>query len=319
MSDNPKIAIVIATCNPTKLLERTLVSLAECVAPPNLRRVIVAENGPTPTARDLVDDFQEGLPIEYHFFPNARKCGALNRALAELDDEFIIYFDDDVRIHPETLTAYAEALDGRTGGIFFGGRCRVDRVDAPEDWLDSFLPAAAKGWAPASEFCELKKSGALGFNWAAFANDLRSVGGYDERCGPGTAANSDEINVQERLLESGVKGYFVPDAVVWHYVPRERCSAEWVLEYKKKDGVGKGIAFAEAKWTTRWKQQLGCRAKLAGYQLVTFAASRWLRHRTLYHCRYKMHWLRGKLEGMRLALSAKPAAKTAAESTTVPI
>lgn len=314
---NPNIAVVIATCNPSKLLERTLNSLSACVFPHNLERVLLAENGPVSTAEDLVARFQEQLPIEYHFFPNARKCGALNRALAELDDQFIIYFDDDVRIHPNTLMAYAEAIHGKSGGAFYGGCCRVDRDEEPEDWLEPFLPAAAKGWAPADRFCELKSSGALGFNWAAFAGDLRKAGGYDERCGPGTAANSDEINVQRKMLKKGVKFFYVPEAMVWHYVPRERCNPEWLLEYKKKDGIGQGISIAEEGLFTRWKQYIGCWAKLASYRMVLFFARRFLKDPFLYHCRFKIHWLSGKIEGMKLG--RKAGARTQADSAPVTI
>ena len=219
MKKYPDISIVIATCNPTYLFERTIATIAECSLPPTLKRIIVAENGPISLGEESVMKFKDQLPIEHHFYPNAKKCGALNLALAELDEELIIYFDDDIRVHPETLMAYAHAASGRTRGAFYGGRCCVDCESEPEPWLMRYLPAAAKGWAPSNGFSELTSSGALGFNWAAFATDLRLIGGYDERCGPGTSANSDEMNVQTKLLEKGIKGYFVPDAVVWHFVP----------------------------------------------------------------------------------------------------
>ncbi|MBK1877948.1 glycosyltransferase [Pelagicoccus mobilis] len=304
MKNYPDIAIVIATCKPTGLLERTIKSLVQCVDPPTLRRIIIAENGPVSTAAELVDGYKAALPIEHHFYPNAKKCGALNRALAELDDELIVYFDDDVRIHPETLLAYAEAAKGATRGAFFGGRCKVDYEEEPEGWLGKYLPAAAKGWAPSKESSELVKPGALGFNWAAFAEDLREIGGYDERCGPGTLANADEMNVQQKLLENGVRGYYLPDAIAWHYVPPERCSEAWLLQYIRKGGAGKGIAYAEGDRKLFWKQQIGCRLKLVAYKLALPFA---VRYRTRFHCEFKINWLEGKLEGMKLGIDEKRA------------
>ncbi len=301
----PNIVVVIATCNPSSLLERTLESLSNCVLPKNLNRVIVAENGPTATAENRVKSFDSKLPIEYHFFPNAKKCGALNRVLGLLGNDFIVYFDDDVRIDPNALMAYANRVMGKVGGVYCGGRCRVDYESKPEDWLVPHLPAAAKGWAPSTELCELSKSGALGFNWGAFAEDIRAIGGYDERCGPGTKANSDEMNVQEKLLKNGIKGYFVPDAIVWHYVPIVRCSAEWLIDYKRKDGVGKGIAIAEYDFFRLWVQRLGSWAKLYCYRIMLFAFSWSLsRSQTMFY-KCKVERLVGKLEGIRLGQQSR--------------
>ena len=49
---------------------------------------------------------------------------------------------------------------------------------------------------------------------------------------PGAGANptGQERELQLRLLQSGRKPVFVPDARVWHWVPAERCSPEWALE-----------------------------------------------------------------------------------------
>ena len=63
------------------------------------------------------------------------------------------------------------------------------------------------------------------------------MGGFDPRLGPGAHApgaganpTGQERELQLRLLQSGRKPVFVPDARVWHWVPAERCSPEWALE-----------------------------------------------------------------------------------------
>lgn len=297
------MVIVIATCMPTDLLRRTLQTLADCRLPGTLSRVIVAENGPESVGEGIVDDFAGRLPVEHHYFQNAKKCGALNGALDLLDDEFIVYFDDDVRVHKGTLMAYAKAAEGMSGGSFFGGHCKVDYDERPAEWLMKFLPDAALGWAPSESVCELTESRALGFNWAAFANDLRAAGGYDERCGPGTSANSDETNVQETMLRNGVKAYFLPDAIVWHYVPPQRCSVEWLLDYKRKDGKGKGIAAADRGGLFCLKQRYGSWAKLQLCKLALLLPSSLLKSDFVFHCKIKVERLEGKLEGISLVKS----------------
>lgn len=296
----PDIAVVIATYSPDELLERTLETLSECEVPESLKRVIVAENGPEEVGREITKKFIDRLPVEHHFFRNAKKCGALNKSLDLLDDELVVYFDDDVRVGNGTLKAYAKAAEGMDGGSFFGGQCRVDYDIAPDEWIVKFLPAAAVGWAPSNDFTEMKESGALGFNWAAFASDLRAAGGYDERCGPGTAANSDEMNIQNEMLNNGVKAYYLPEAIVWHYVPRERSSVEWLLDYKRKDGMGKGIAAADKGGMFCLRQKYGSWAKLQLCRMLLMVPSGLLARDLRFHGQIKVQRLEGKLEGIKL-------------------
>jgi len=300
MESAPDIAVVIATYAPDELLERTLETLSECEIPETLKRVIIAENGPVEVGREITKKFIDRLPVEHHFFQNARKCGALNKSLDLLGDELIVYFDDDVRIDKGALKAYSKATEGMIGGAFYGGQCRVDYDEKPEDWIVKFLPAAAIGWAPSENLTEMKESGALGFNWAACASDLRAAGGYDERCGPGTAANSDEMNIQNEMLRNGVKAYYLPDAIVWHYVPRERCSAEWLLDYKRKDGVGKGIAAADSGGVFFLTQKYGSWAKLQLCRMLLLVPPGLITRDLRFHSQIKVQRLEGKLEGIRL-------------------
>lgn len=297
------ISIVIATRNRTTLLERTLNSIAACDLPEAVRRIIVAENGPDQCSKALVESFQSRIPIEYRHDPEATKCGSLNRAIESLGDELVILFDDDVRLHSDTLTAYAEAAAGRERGAFFGGCCLVDYEEPPEPWLNRYLPYSAKGWTMGPVQCELFEPRALGFNWAAFTSDLREVGCFDERCGPGTGANSDEVIVQEKFLRKGIKGYFLPAAIVWHYVPRDRCSASWVLNRKRQNETGKAIARSHVSGLVRLKRQIAAHARLVIYSARILVGTPFLDSKTLFHLRFKLQGFKGTIDGLKRASS----------------
>ena len=118
--------VVIATTGRSKLLHRTLESLSECRKPDGFQRVIIVENGPKGDAEQIVRSFHSQLSTRYMYTPQANKSHALNVALAGLKDCLIFFTDDDVRIHPETLCAYAEAASGYNGGQFYGGPVGVD-------------------------------------------------------------------------------------------------------------------------------------------------------------------------------------------------
>jgi len=53
--------------------------------------------------------------------------------------------------------------------------------------------------------------------------------------------------MQRRLLARGLTGVYLPSAIVWHYVPLERCTPQWTIERNYRQGVERGrITAAES-------------------------------------------------------------------------
>ncbi|MDQ8188178.1 glycosyltransferase [Pelagicoccus sp. SDUM812002] len=299
-SGSCNMVIVIATFGRDSLLSRTLESISTVRIPSILTRVIVAENGPEPVVREVAESFKGRIPIEYLYVPYCSKSAALNAALERLTDEFIVFFDDDVRLSEDTLLEYSKLAGRQRHGVFYGGRCEVDCPEPPPDWVKRYLPAPAKGWSLGDEERDLTTGGALGFNWAAYAQDIKGVGSFDLMCGPGTPANGDETNVENKLLESGVRGVYSPNAVVWHFVPPERCSADFAVVQKKRNEMGRGIALAERSFFRRAVQQVCTRVELMAYTLARGVVAFNKESRRYYHFNICAERLAAKLEGMRL-------------------
>ena len=64
--------------------------------------------------------------------------------------------------------------------------------------------------------------------------------------------------MQRRLVTAGLKAVCVPQALVYHWVPRERCSPEWALERAYRNGIRSGLL----------KQEAAVGPTIAGYRLV---------------------------------------------------
>jgi GT2 family glycosyltransferase len=244
---NPGLAkrlyVAIATVGRAELLRRTLDSLARCRRPPGYQATVVVENGPKQGAEAVVGAYRTSLATRYLHEPVANKSRALNRALETIGEGLIFFTDDDVRVDETVLCRYAEAASGIEAGQFFGGPIEVDYEEEPPEWLKVFLPDSARGHRWSEPFDPEDPSSFLGFNWAASVRDLRDVGGFDPRLGPGSPSDStgDETELQSRLRQAGHARAYVPDALVWHWVPRERCSPDWVLERAYRNGVGSGL------------------------------------------------------------------------------
>jgi glycosyltransferase involved in cell wall biosynthesis len=238
----PPVAVIIPTYAPSSLLERTLESLTACRLPRSYERLIVVENGTSSArARSLVEQMPKAYRAQYERIPQGNKSKALNAALEDVEDHSLtVFFDDDIRMHPNVLSAYAEAGAEHGPGAFFGGPVRVDREREPADWLVPFLPSSAQGY----DLIETRMGNRyLGFNWAAFAGDVKRLGGFNTRLGPGSAsgANGDEIEMQGRMAKAGMEGIDVKDALVWHYVPAECMSFGWLLERQRQGGMRTGV------------------------------------------------------------------------------
>lgn len=234
------MVILIATKGRDKLLKRTLTSISICILPKPLSKVIVVENGSKRKTESLVLDFSSKLPIRYEYINVANKSIALNYVLKKLSNCLVLFTDDDVSFNPDTLLVYEKASLHTTHGAFYGGRVEVDYEKEPREWLKLYLPSSARGWKHPSD-CP---SCFLGFNWAAYADDIRNAGFSN----PNLDVNrylGVETDMQIRLNQNEISRNYLHHAVVWHYVPKSRCSPIWALKRAYKVGFfGKGI-FAE--------------------------------------------------------------------------
>ena len=247
------VVVNVATSGRPDLLRRTLKSLSRCELPAGYKETVVIENGPRAGAEEVVRAAPALLNARYMHAPWANKSAAMNAALETLGDCLIVYFDDDVRLAPWTLCAYADTARRKGSACFYGGPLNVDYDSPPPDWLREYMPASATGW----ELDELEQRVDspifLGGNWAVFSDTLRAAGGFNVNRGPGSRLGStgEETEMQRLLLEKGLDGVYVPSARVWHYVPRERCTPEWTIERNFKNGLQDG-ARAAGETGSRW-------------------------------------------------------------------
>ncbi len=240
MTTSP-LTVLIPTHGRAALLGRTLDSVAACRLPASYRETVVVENGSKADTEGIVAACaatHPSLRLRYLHVARANKSYALNEALRTVTDGLAVFFDDDIRLAPGVLVAYAEAAAAHDERAYFGGPFGVDYETPPPDWLRPFLPASALG----VELHGPRPVHFLGFNWAAFTADLDALGGFDPNRGPGspTGAVGQEAEMQYRMRHAGFERVDVPGARVWHWVPRERCTPEWALDRTYKAGLQTG-------------------------------------------------------------------------------
>jgi glycosyltransferase involved in cell wall biosynthesis len=229
-----RISILIATSGKRPdLLRRTLTTLAENILPSEYASCVLVENGLRNKTQEISREFSSCLRTQYLFEPAANKSTALNSALQFCDSDIILFLDDDVRVGSDWIMNYSSVAKRFGPGHFFGGPVECDYEREPLKLVQDYLPRSARGWQlPHNSPTRVDGEWFLGFNWAAFRDDLISAGGFDDSYGPDikSGATGQETMMQHHLRAKGGAPIYIPRATVWHYVPASRCSPDWVID-----------------------------------------------------------------------------------------
>jgi len=298
-----RLVVLIAACGQAALLRRTLRSLGECDKPPGYEGVVVIENGRRAGLDEVVGEFAAEHRFGYLYSEPPNKSLALNLALQGLGGALVVFTDDDVCVPAGTLVAYARAARHGCGGEFYGGPIIADYEDeAPPAWLLRHLPRSAAGWKlDTTAKTPISQPEFIGPNFAAFADDVLRVGGFDTRLGPGRhmVSPGEDTEIQERLLAHGIPGYYVPDAAMRHFVRRGAASPAFAVERAERNGIYWGISqarqrrFFPRRWLKIYGQWLNDRWRIVRWRGASDDATV-VRARCL-----EARW-RGRWQGIRL-------------------
>lgn len=233
-------AVIIATCDRRDTLLRTLDSLKKCRIPDSFSRLIIIENGGR-ECPEVVQTLPGFLRALYLHLPVANKSAALNLAMEYLQEDFVLFFDDDIRIDPLVLQAYASAFRRHGQGFFYGGKCTAEFDSAPEERVLRFFPESVRGldYGDSEQIREVIRF--LGCNWAAPTAALRAVGGFNPHFGPGaTRPTGQETLMQRQLVRRGLCGVYLPQCPVSHRVPASHCTMTWLRQRYYRQGIENG-------------------------------------------------------------------------------
>jgi hypothetical protein len=282
-----QITIVIAACGQPALLKRTLASLAACERPAELVGVIVVENGKRSGLEEVVRSFPAEHGFRHLFSEPGNQSLAQNVALEQIDRGLAVFTDDDVQWHPQTIVAYSDGARGVERGEFYGGPVEPEfEGSPPPEWMRPYFPKTVQGYRHSfNEKTRIDAPEFIGPNFAAFVDDLQAIGRIDTRLGPGCAAGCPgaESDAQERLLACGIGGYYLPGALVRHFVRQHCTEPAWVFDRAFRTGVAWGIrkatqpgfgplAYAKTAYDLLHERLRGARRQLRGGEQGRFIA-----------------------------------------------
>src|SRR5688572_3945090 len=117
------VSVIVCTRNRAGRLRVLLESACGLAVPPDLAwELLVIDNGSGDDTAAVASAFSGRLPLRHVREPVIGLCAARNRGVAEARGRYLCWADDDVRLDPCWLAAYAEAFARHPDAAIFGGR-----------------------------------------------------------------------------------------------------------------------------------------------------------------------------------------------------
>ena len=245
-----RLDVVIPTYNRAEMLARTLSSLLAAEAPAALDvRVIVVDNNSKDATRQTAEEWavKFGGRLSYVFETKQGRSHALNAGIAAAPGELVGMIDDDEEVDARWLVRVGQAFED-TSVDFVGGAC-LPRWGVPRpSWLPSEYPGVIgclDGDAGRPQEFGAEYEGLLwGGNAVIRREVLARVGPYATELGRGKAnlMTGEDREMFERLMQSGARGLYLPDLVIYHYVPPERLTKRYHRRWCFWNGVSQGLS-----------------------------------------------------------------------------
>lgn len=231
----PTVTVAVCTHNRPRLLRETLCGLVRQEYPTERYEIVVVDNGPADNAsRAVVGQFSGApVPVWYVREPEAGLSQARNRAVARSRSELVVFVDDDVIVEPGWLGLLVAPFSGPAGR----------RIGAIGGEVIPVFPEGVSRWALlVYQPLRLRLTAGptrrmpMGANLAFRRTALLEAGLFDPHVGRtgNVLLAGDENRPIQRLRELGAEVWFVPEARVFHQMPRERTT----LGYAVRHGFG---------------------------------------------------------------------------------
>lgn len=249
-----KLDVIVATYNRCDLLGRTLASLLAAEAPPGLDvRVMVADNNSKDATRQVTEEWRGkfGGRLSYVFEGKQGKSHALNTAIASTDGDLVGMIDDDEEVDARWYARVAEAF--ADGGVDFVGGPYVPRWGAdPPAWLPENYRGVI-GWVDAGDrvipYDENYPGVLMGGNAVFRRTLLERVGPYSTNLGRTDKhlLSCEDEDMYQRVLAAGARGFYLPDLIIYHYVPPERLTKSYYRRWCFWRAVSYGVMDRERR------------------------------------------------------------------------
>lgn len=239
-----RLSIVIATYNRSAMLMQTLQSVIEQTLPREEWECVVVNNNSTDSTAADFEAFAARYPdynLRMVLETNQGLSYARNRGIRESEGEYIAIVDDDERIAPEFVASYVALFDEVPDAVAAGGPIVAEYPTGRPRWMSAFTERPiANTMYFGEEVCEFPRGRVPGGgNMALRRSAVRRYGVFDTSLGyvGESLVGGEESDLFERLQIAEAKYYYVPKAVMYHIIPKEKLTVEYLRRLSYNVGV----------------------------------------------------------------------------------
>jgi GT2 family glycosyltransferase len=228
----PPTTLIICSRNRPRLLLETVASVLKGDEVPTELLVVDQSDVPNATLANARND--RHCSVRYLRVQSIGLSRARNIGIAEARYGIVAILDDDMLVEPSWFEVLIRRLCEAGERAVVTGSVLPTAAEVP----GAFVPAEVCNTVPAVHEGRIGTDVLAGGHMAAFRSLLQTVGGFDERLGPGSdfpAAEDNDLGF--RLLEAGSRIVYVPEAIVHHRAWRRKSA---YLPMRWNYGLGKG-------------------------------------------------------------------------------
>ncbi len=236
--DSPAASLIICSRNRPELLAQCVESVRRGNTLP--AEVIVVDQSQTPHASLRSQAESPSSRLRYFWTPHAIGLSrASNTAARAASNELLVFTHDDVLV----TSTWFETIVGALRAA--GPRTVITGQVLPSESYDTgaFAPSVIASGERTVYEGRIGRDVLFPNNMALYRSAIETVGGFDERLGPGTPYPAAEDNdFAFRLLEQGFRIVYEPGAVVYHQAWRDE---QTYVPLRWSYGRGQGAYYAK--------------------------------------------------------------------------
>lgn len=305
------VDIVIASRNRSHKLNTTLASICRAVDQSEVPvQVIVVDNNSIDSTANVINKWSRHLNILSLFEGKLGKNAALNKAIAHISSELVVFTDDDVIVDNQWVNALCRSMWQWEEVSVFGGRVEVAFPLGTPEWIKSprfrFRSYAFAAYSPSLD------SGPadiipVGPNYAIRRTAIKKVR-FDETVGPQGKSYrmGSETELLWRLKDRGHLFAYVPGAVVTHQIDSHQVQVDHLLQRAFNAGRGYEVLGLQGRLPGRGYKPLTLRKahrKRAFYRLMWVLCG-WVSDAVSFRWRSKVRFYDGRIHEKRLGAGA---------------
>lgn len=242
------VSILISTWNNAERLAKTLANLTSCDIPDGLAwEIVLVKNNCTDQTDEVARRFSSRLPLLVVDEPKQGLSRARNRGLRAATGQFVLFTDDDIRPCEGWIRTYWENFKEMGAGYFFGGPVESEfEVPLQTNGYLKYAPPSVKGitWGDTARELAPDDPVFISANWGAPLPKIMEIGGFDEAKGlnaiPNRITLGEETDLMIRLRAAGLKPWYLPDAGIYHFVPKEKAHKKHIIRRWRASMYGWG-------------------------------------------------------------------------------